>query len=130
MKTTFAILAVASVNAACECLMTEENGLPSPSFFTEAGYPADYGSMCTAWDIEGAYCLEGGDNFGESWCTNAWCYVASDNTCDPAAMTTTFFADTEYDGLMWAESACSEDSSMALYASAMAATVAVIAASI
>ena len=132
MKPTFAILAVASVKATCECLGTEENGLPPSTLFTDAGYPADYGSSCQAWDVEDPSCQEGQANYGVDWCTEAWCYVAADNTCDPAAYDTVFFADTEYAGtLKFAVSACAaEDSSMALYASVAMATVAVVAASI
>ena len=126
MKNTFAILAIASVNAACECL-TEENGLPAPSFFTDAGYPADYGSMCSPWDSETENCMEGGENFGEDWCTSAWCYVSSENTC-----VTDRESGWDVEGLNWSLAVCAqqEDSSMALYASTMAATVAVIAASV
>ena len=133
MKTTFALLAVASVKATCECLGTEENGLPPSSFFTEAGYPAEYGSSCSAWDVEDPSCQEGEANYGVDWCTEAWCYVAAENTCDPAAYDTVFFAETEYAGtLKFAVTACAatEDSSMALYASAAMATVAVVAASL
>ena len=132
MKPTFAILAVASVKATCECLGTEENGMPPSTLFTDAGYPADYGSSCQAWDVEDPSCQEGEANYGVDWCTEAWCYVAADNTCDPAAYDTVFFADTEYAGtLKFAVSACAaEDSSMALYASVAMATVAVVAASI
>ena len=132
MKPTFAILAVASVKATCECLGTEENGMPPSTLFTDAGYPAEYGSSCQAWDVEDPSCQEGEANYGVDWCTEAWCYVAADNTCDPAAYDTVFFADTEYAGtLKFAVSACAaEDSSMALYASVAMATVAVVAASI
>ena len=132
MKSTFAILAVASVKASCDCLGTEENGMPPSTLFTDAGYPADYGSSCQAWDVEDPSCQEGEANYGVDWCTEAWCYVAADNTCDPAAYDTVFFADTEYAGtLKFAVSACAaEDSSMALYASVAMATVAVVAASI
>ena len=132
MKTTFALLAIASVNAQCECLETEENGMPPATLFTDAGYPADYGSSCQAWDVEDPSCQEGEANYGVDWCTEAWCYVAAENTCDPAAYDTVFFADTEYAGtLKFAVSACAaEDSSMSLYASAVMATVAVVAASL
>ena len=132
MKTTFALLAIASVNAQCECLGTEENGMPPSSLFTEAGYPADYGSSCQAWDVEDPSCQEGEANYGVDWCTEAWCYVATENTCEPAAYDTVFFADTEYAGtLKFAVSACAaEDSSMSLYASAVMATVAVVAATL
>ena len=131
MKSTFALLAIASVNAACDCLMTEENGMPPASLFTDAGYPADYGTMCSAWDLEDPSCQEGEANFGVDWCTEAWCYVAAENDCDPAAYDTVFFADSDYAGtLKFSVTACAEDSSMALYASAMAATIAVVAASI
>ena len=132
MKTTFALLAIASVNAQCECLGTEENGMPPSSLFTEAGYPADYGSSCQAWDLEDPSCQEGEANYGVDWCTEAWCYVATENTCEPAAYDTVFFADTEYAGtLKFAVSACAaEDSSMSLYASAVMATVAVVAATL
>ena len=132
MKTTFALLAIASVNAQCECLGTEENGMPPSTLFTDAGYPAEYGSSCSAWDVEDPSCQEGEANYGVDWCTEAWCYVAAENTCDPAAYDTVFFADTEYAGtLKFAVSACAaEDSSMSLYASAVMATVAVVAATL
>ena len=132
MKTTFALLAIASVNAQCECLGTEENGMPPSTLFTDAGYPAEYGASCSAWDVEDPSCQEGEANYGVDWCTEAWCYVAAENTCDPAAYDTVFFADTEYAGtLKFAVSACAaEDSSMSLYASAVMATVAVVAATL
>jgi hypothetical protein len=134
MKSTFAVLTIAAVNAACDCLSTEENGMPPASLFTDAGYPAEYGSSCEAWDLADESCVEGGANFGVDWCTEAWCYVAADNTCDPAAYDTVFFADTEYAGtLKFAVSACAagdEEASMALYASAVAVTVAAVVASI
>ena len=132
MKTTFALLAIASVNAQCECLATEENGMPPSSLFTDKGYPADYGTSCQAWDVEDPSCQEGEANYGVDWCTESWCYVAAENTCDPAAYDTVFFADTEYAGtLKFAVSACAaEDSSMSLYASAVMATVAVVAATL
>ena len=131
MKSTFAILAIASVRAACECLETEENGMPPSSLFTDAGLPEDYGSYCDAWDVEDPSCQEGEANFGEDWCTEAWCYVAADNDCDPAAYDTVFFDETEYaDTLKFAVSACAESSSMALYASAVMATVAVVTATL
>ena len=130
MKSTFALLAIASVNAACECLMTEENGMPPSSLFTDAGFPADYGALCSAWSLETASCQEGEANYGVAWCTEPWCYVAADNDCD-TSYDTVFFADTEYAGTLKSSvTVCAEDSSMALYASAMAATIAVVAVSI
>ena len=132
MRATFALLAIASVNAQCDCLETEENGMPPAATFTDQGYPADYGTTCQAWDVEDPSCQEGEANYGVDWCTEAWCYVSATNTCDPAAYDTVFFADTEYAGtLKFAVSACAaEDSSMSLYASAVMATVAVVAATL
>ena len=130
MKTSFALLAIASVNAQCDCVGTEEAGLPPATFFTEQGYAGEYGSSCMAWDAAADYCMEGGENFGEDWCSNSWCYVPATNTCEPAAQDSLWFADTDY-SLQWAIAACAaEDSSVALYASAIMATVAVVAASI
>ena len=141
MKAVASLLMIASVNAACECLGTEENGLPPASFFEGKSYPADYGSKCSDWDKDAESCKEGGADNGKDWCTEAWCYVATDNDCDPAAYDTVFFADTEYaDKLKFAVSACPKDAeedesadgdaSVALYASAMAVTFAAVAASI
>ena len=104
-------------------------------------YPADYGTKCSDWDKEDPTCQDGEANWGKDWCTEAWCYVAAENDCDPAAYDTVFFADTEYAGtLKFAVSACPKDAeaeesadgdaSMALYASVMAVSVASIAASL
>ena len=141
MKAFASLLSVAYVNAACECLGTEENGMPPSSLFTDKGYPADYGTKCSDWDKEDPTCQDGKANWGKDWCTEAWCYVAAENDCDPAAYDTVFFADTEYAGtLKFAVSACPKDAeaeesadgdaSMALYASVMAVSVASIAASL
>ena len=138
MKAVASLLLIASVNAACECLGTEENGLPPASFFEGKSYPADYGSKCSDWDKEAESCKEGGADAGKDWCTEAWCYVAGDNDCDPAAYDTVFFADTDYSTLKFAVSACPKDAeesadgdaSAALYASAMAVTFAAVAATI
>ena len=133
MKTYLALLAIASVSAQCDCL-TEEQGLPPATFFTEQGYAGDYGNSCKAHDSAADYCQEGGANFGEDWCKASWCYVSSTNTCEPAAQDSEWFADTEAYALQWAIAACAaeaaEDSSVALYASAFIATVAAVAASI
>jgi len=84
--------------------------MPPQSFFEEKGYPAEYGSSCSDWDKDAESCQEGGDDHGKDWCTEAWCYVASDNTCDPAAYDTVFFADTEYaETLKFAVSACADE---------------------
>ena len=128
----FALAALATVSADCECLKTEENGLAPSELFTDAGYPEGYGASCGAWDAEDPTCQEGEANYGLDWCTEKWCYVAAENTCDPAAYDTVFFADTEYAGtLKFAVTACLENTqgSVALYASS-AAIVAAIAASL
>ena len=131
MKISFTLLAIASVSAQCDCL-TEEQGLPPAAFFTEQGYAGDYGNSCKAHDSAADYCQEGGANFGEDWCQASWCYVSSTNTCEPAAQDSLWFADTDY-ALQWSTAACAadaEDSSVALYASALIATVTAVAASI
>ena len=137
MKAVATLLTIGYVSAACECLGTEDNGLPPSSFFTDKSYPADYGSKCSEWDKDAESCQDGGDDFGKTWCTEAWCYVSATNDCDPAAFDTVFFADSEYkDTLKFATSACPKeaeaaaDASMALYASAAMATFAAVAASI
>ena len=132
MKVFASIFAIASVNAACECLGTEENGMPPSSLFTDKGMPAEYGASCSDWDKEDPSCQEGQANYGLDWCTEDWCYVAADNDCMPAAYDTVFFADTEYAGtLKFAVSACpNEDASSALFASTMAVVIAAVAATI
>ena len=133
MKSYLALATIAAVSADCECLRTEENGMPPSELFTDAGYPEGYGASCEAWDAEDPTCQEGEANYGLDWCTEKWCYVSSENTCDPAAYDTVFFADTEYAGtLKFAVTACLEintQGSVALYASS-AAVVAAIAASL
>ena len=128
-------LAVTAVNAQCECLETEENGMPPSSFFTDLGYPADYESSCSDWDAEDASCQEGGDNYGVSWCTEDWCYVSTKNTCDDdGVFDTVMFADEEVysETLKFATQACeeTEESSVAVYASAIALSAAMVAATI
>ena len=92
-------------DSACDCLGSEENGLPPQSFFVEKGFTELYGSSCSAWDKSYDYCLEGGANFGEEWCTKDWCYVSS--KCESGKSTLTF-ADTEYaDTLKWSMDTCS-----------------------
>lgn len=87
--------------------MTVENGLPAPEFFSEKGYPAEYGSKCSPWDVEDASCQEGGANFGIDWCTNNWCYVSAECT---NAYETVFFADTEYSStLKFSTETCKAD---------------------
>ena len=105
----FALAALATVSAECECLKTEENGLAPESLFTDAGYPEGYGASCSAWDAADPSCQEGEANYGKDWCTEKWCYVSATNTCDPAAYDTVFFADTAYAGtLKFAVTACHE----------------------
>lgn len=99
--------AVETVVAGCECLKTEAKGMPPSSLFTDAGYVEEYGASCGAWDLKDPSCKEGEANYGQDWCTKKWCYVSADNTCDPAAYDTVFFADTDYAGtLKFAVSAC------------------------
>ena len=127
-------LAVTAVNAQCECIETEENGLPPASFFTDRGFPADYGASCSDWDAEDPSCQEGGANFGVSWCTEDWCYVSTKNTCDEdGVFDTVMFADEEVysETLKFATQACEEtESSVAVYASAIALSAAMVAATI
>ena len=135
MKVTALIATIASVNAACECLGATGDGMPDAAFFEGKGYPSDYGTKCSAWDVEAESCLEGGADNGKEWCTNAWCYVAADNDCDPAAYDTVFFAGTDYAGLKFATTACPADAadgdaSSALMASVAALSLAAVAASI
>ena len=126
MKTFALLVAAVAAQDACECVGPA--GLPDTSFFTDAGYPEEYGSACGAWDTEDPSCQEDGANYGVDWCTEAWCYTSPD--CE-SAIPTVFFAETEYkDTLAFSVGACAEDSSIAMYASAMAATIAVVAASI
>ena len=142
MKVIASIFAIASVNAACECLGTTEKGLPPASFFEgkTPKYPGDYGSKCFEWDKDAESCKEGGADNGKDWCTDPWCYVAGDNDCSPAAYDTVFFADDEkYSTLKFAVSACPDeakaeeaatDASSALFASAMAISMVAVAATI
>merc|ERR1712086_1008631 len=145
MKSYLALAAIASVSADCTCLETEANGMPPSSMFTDKGYPEGYGASCSEWDKDDASCQEGQANYGLDWCTEKWGYVAAENTCDPAAYDTVFFADTVYAGtLKFAVTACLETAtetatesptdadaagSAALYASS-AAFVAAVAASL
>jgi len=125
MKVTALIATIASVNAACECLGAEGEGMPTADFFTGKGYPADYGTKCSDWDKEAESCAEGGADAGKEWCTNAWCYVAADNDCD-TDYDTVFFADTEFSGLKFATSACPADESAGDASSALMASTAVL----
>ena len=130
------LLFAATVRADCTCLETEENGLPPQSFFEGEGYPAEYGSTCSDWDAEDESCQEGGDNYGVAWCTEDWCYVSTKNTCDEdGVFDTVMFADdpTYSETLKFATQACEETeeaSSVAVYASALAVTAAMVAASV
>ena len=118
MKFAAAALIVASASAQCECLTSAD--LPEASYFTEQGYPENYGTECDTWDIESASCLE---TYDVEWCSENWCYVADD--CESALSV-------EENGktLYYSTELCLEDSSYALYASAMVATIAVVAASL
>ena len=78
-------------------MMTEENGMPPSSLFTDKGMPEDYGTKCSPWDVEDPSCQEGEANFGVDWCTEDWCYVSS--KCEKA-YDTVFFADTDYAGTL------------------------------
>ena len=109
----------------CACVGVE--GLPDGTFFTDAGYPENYGSECTAWDLEDPQCAEDGAYFGEAWCTEAWCYTSVE--CE-TAIPTIFFAETEYkDTLAFSVDACAatEEGSSALFVSAFAAVAAIAA---
>ena len=101
-------------NTKCDCLMTEENGMPPSSLFTEKGYPEDYGTKCSPWDVEDPTCQEGEANFGLDWCTENWCYVSS--RCEQA-YDTVFFADTEYaETLKFSVNTCKRGTEKALEA--------------
>jgi hypothetical protein len=55
----------------CDCLETEENGLPPASLFTDKGMADNYGSTCgVIWDENDEGCLDGGDYFGQEFCTS------------------------------------------------------------
>ena len=126
----FAIVAAQDeVDPTCACLETPENGLPEGTWFTDNGFDAGYGSFCSTWDAELEYCLEGGEYFGEDWCTAPWCYVGADCI---TALDTVVFDETEYAGtLKWSLSTCAatEEKSAMLYAS-VAMIFAAVAASI
>ena len=114
----------AAEEGADPCACVGADAVPA-DFFTEAGYPEDYGSECNVWDANEPYCAEGGDYAEEAYCAPdfAWCYV--DPTCEDSAPTV-FFADTEYaDTLNWTESGCSaegeEEGAYKMYAAASAA---------
>jgi len=115
--TSFALLAIASVNAACDCVGTDSEGFPPASFFTSRGYVADLGTVCLNWDEDKDYCKVGSESYislledDEDWCTTSWCYVPADNTCDPAAKDSEWFVGTEYD-LKWIT--CEPESSILL----------------
>ena len=125
------LVATAVAQSPCDCLGDEANGLPPATFFTEAGYPGDYGSSCQVWDLEDPSCQEGEANFGVDWCTEPWCYVGAE--CE-TAYDTVFFAETEYKDTLKFDviTACAstEEGSAALYASAVAMTVAAVAVSL
>jgi len=88
-------------------------------FFVDQGEPSDLGAYCQSWDAtrnEGSVtsnnesCAKGGTHYGADWCTEPWCYVAADNTCDPPASDTINFADTEFASLKFSTgAACSID---------------------
>ena len=131
MKSTIFAALVAVVSAdACDCLLTEAGGLPPSSLFTDKDLAAEYGSKCGVWDTETAGCEAGGEYADEAWCTSEWCYVDA-TTCE-GALDTMFFDETEYaDTLKWSMETCAaETGSVAMYASAMAVTLAAVAASI
>jgi len=91
------IIMAVDAAANCKCLAQPSNGLLPPSkFFVDKGFPSDYRSYCKVWDKNATWCQEGGDEFGAEWCLQESCYVAANSTCDPSALNTTFFADTEY----------------------------------
>ena len=101
-------------NTKCDCLMTEENGMPPSSLFTDKGMPEDYGTKCSPWDVEDPTCQEGEANFGLDWCTENWCYVSS--RCEQA-YDTVFFADTEYaETLKFSVNTCKRGAAKALEA--------------
>ena len=123
------LVAAAAAQDPCACLESEENGLPPASFFEGTGNVGNYGSTCDTWDIELAYCQEGGEYFGEAWCTSPWCYVGS--ACE-GSLETFLFNESEYAGqLDWSMDVCAatEEKSSMLYASA-AVMLAALAASL
>ena len=80
----------------CECLGYD--ALPT-DFFIEQGYGEYYGSSCTNWDSEEAYCMEGGSSEFEDWCDPeyTWCYV--DPACEDSEETV-YFDGTPYDDML------------------------------
>ena len=89
-----------TVDAACDCVGPQTG---TAKIFADEGYPSDFGAYCRAWGVlypPDHPCAEGGANYGADWCTEPWCYVAPDNTCDDALDTVTF-ADTNLESLQF-----------------------------
>ena len=90
----------------CACLGYD--ALPT-YFFEEQGYGEMYGTSCSDWDSDQAYCMDGGEYEGADWCAPGfdWCYV--DYECEDSSATEVF-ADTEWDGwLEWRNCDADED---------------------
>jgi len=81
---------------ACDCLGYD--ALPT-DFFEDQGYGAYYGTSCSDWDAEEAYCQDDGEYAGADWCAPGfdWCYVDAD--CEDSEPTEVF-AETEWEGYL------------------------------
>merc|ERR1712059_22752 len=58
-------------------------------FMTGKGYAAEYGLDCAAHDSNEEYCKAGGDNQGEPWCPEHWCYTTA-SACEGSKPTSFF----------------------------------------
>ena len=109
----------AAADDSCACVGAD--ALPAELFFA-GGYPEGYGSECSVWDADEAYCAADGEFAAEAFCAPeySWCYV--DVSC-ASAEPTEFFADTEYaDTLAWSDASCGaeEEAATKMYAAASA----------
>ena len=101
-----------TVDAACECVGHQAG---TAKIFADEGFPSDFGDYCRVWEESfppGHPCAVGGADYEAEagWCTEPWCYVAADNTCDDALDTVTFAGSTTLNTLQFSNGgACSID---------------------
>ena len=96
-----------TVDAACECIGAQAD---TSKVFVEQGWPSEFGAYCQVWgDLQPPDhpCDGSSATYEADWCTESWCYVPADNTCDDALDTVTFAETSIGDTLTASLRACS-----------------------
>ena len=97
-----------TVDAACECIGAQAD---VSKVLEDKGWPTDLGAYCQAWELtvgnNKEACSKDGAHYGAPWCTEPWCYVGPDSTCDDLTNTVAFADTSVGDTLQSSVSACS-----------------------